>query len=307
MSDPLIIGIHGLANKPPEDVLSVFWEKSIAEGLEKNLSMADPQAPFEMVYWADKLYKTPLHDDKAFHFDALFNTEPYVPAFPKSLERKEDSKWDGFKSAALDLGGESLDFLKERFGFNSLADAFLGKLLKDLNFYYKDKTIQRKLRSHLTEKLLAAKDRRIMLVAHSMGSIVAYDVLTLLGQTHPRFKVDQFVTIGSPLGLPHVKGKIIKEFTHRGAENERVRTPTVVRGGWTNFADRKDPVALDVHLSDDYAANKHKIRCRDDLVFNDYRIKKKGEKKADRNYHKSYGYLRTPEFSELTKSFLNGC
>ena len=142
--------------------------------------------------------------------------------------------------------------------------------------------------------------RRIMLVAHSMGSIIAYDVLTLLGQSDPGFEVDHFVTIGSPLGLPHVRNKIVQEFTHRGDKEDRVRTPTVVKNRWVNFADRKDPVALDVHLGDDYGENAGGVACEDDLVHNDYRV----TDEKDRNRHKSYGYLRTPEFSALVKGFL---
>ena len=32
----IIVGIHGLANKPEKDVLAEWWVKSIREGLAKN-------------------------------------------------------------------------------------------------------------------------------------------------------------------------------------------------------------------------------------------------------------------------------
>ncbi|ATX79782.1 hypothetical protein Ga0123461_1366 [Mariprofundus aestuarium] len=101
-----------------------------------------------------------------------------------------------------------------------------------------------------------------MVVSHSMGTIVAYDVLRAIGKKHPQLKVARFVTIGSPLGLPHVKYKIAKE-------NDAVRTPSVVQQ-WSNFADRRDPVALDVHLADDYAANAAGVQVSDGLVSNDW-------------------------------------
>ncbi len=304
MNTPLIIGIHGLANKPPKDQLSKWWQTSIEEGLEKNESVSNSKFDFEMIYWADQLYKNPLHQDDNFHFDALYNTEPYVEAETGALKSKKDGFLDALAAKSIDLAGETLDSLKERFGFNSFADAFLGKLLRDLDLYYQNADTRSSLRNTLTQSLKANEGRKIMLIAHSMGSIIAYDAITLLGKEKPDFRVDHFVTIGSPLGLPHVKGKIIEEFVHRGSENERVRTPTVVRSNWTNFADRKDPVALDVHLSDDYGVNKGGIICDDDLVHNDYRIKKSGGNEADKNPHKSYGYLRTPEFSKLMKRFL---
>ena len=60
-----------------------------------------------------------------------------------------------------------------------------------------------------------------MLIGHSMGSIIAYDVLRIVGRQTPLVPVDHFITIGSPLGLPHVKTKIYEE-------NDLVRTPSVV-------------------------------------------------------------------------------
>jgi len=50
------------------------------------------------------------------------------------------------------------------------------------------------------------------------------------------------------LGLPHVKGKIIDQ----RAYDPQVRTPSMVKKKWVNYADRKDPVAVDVFLKDDY-------------------------------------------------------
>ena len=302
--EPIIVGIHGLANKPEKQELSDWWRKSIAEGLRKNAKMADPKFDYKMAYWRHHLYKYPLHQDHSLYFDQLYNSEPYVEAAKGTLKAKEDGIWDDLAAASLDLGGRSLDFLKANFGMDSLADAFLGQLLKDLNLYYQDDDKREQLRRELRDELLAVKGRKIMLVAHSMGSIIAYDVLTLLGKSDPGFEVDHFVTIGSPLGLPHVRNKIVEEFTHRGGKNERMRTPSAVRKRWVNFGDRKDPVALDVHLRNDYDKNKHGVRCEDDLVCNDYRVAKRGETEPHRNHHKSYGYLRTPEFSALVRDFL---
>ena len=63
---------------------------------------------------------------------------------------------------------------------------------------------------------------------------------------------------------------------------------------WTNLSDKRDPVAIDSHLSDDYEANDYGIRVRDDMVLNDW----------GGIHHKSYGYLRTPEFTDLLRTFI---
>ena len=188
------------------------------------------------------------------------------------------------------------------------ADWALGKVAKDLHFYYEESQqilerdgkmgkAQTVLRAELREALIPHKGRRIMLIAHSMGTIIAYDVLREIGHSgdHTDFKLPHFVTIGSPLGLPHVKAKILEERDYAS-----VRTPSVVTERWVNYADRKDPVAFDVHLWDNYGEIKSKIRVEDDLVLNDYPKNAEG----DRNHHKSYGYLRTPEVSNHIKHFL---
>ena len=95
--------------------------------------------------------------------------------------------------------------------------------MKDLAFYYDDKQMignrsepdknrvqaRKVLQDELRNMLLPLKGNQIMLIAHSMGTIISYDVLRDLGQEDPSFKVAHFATIGSPLDLPHVKAKII--------------------------------------------------------------------------------------------------
>jgi hypothetical protein len=71
MPGRVIIGIHGLANKPPADEKSRWWKTALAEGLTRNEGLADPDFSFEFVYWADLRYETPLSEDD--------NREPYRP------------------------------------------------------------------------------------------------------------------------------------------------------------------------------------------------------------------------------------
>jgi hypothetical protein len=160
-----------------------------------------------------------------------------------------------------------------------------------LGTYYRDADKRALLRKRLADKLIEHEGKRTMLVAHSMGSIVAYDVLRDLGGARPSMVVDHFVTLGSPLGLPLVLDKIRRE-------NPSVRTPSMVRR-WTNLADRRDPVAFDAHLGDEFEANGRGVAVEDALVLNGY-VTREGK----RNHHKIYGYLRAPEFSQVLKNFI---
>ncbi len=305
----IIIGIHGLANKPEKSELTDWWKTSIREGLQKNIGLTE-DFDYEMVYWADLMYKYHQHNDKAFDFDQLYNDEPYIPALPDALKKYKERWLDDIRGFAGDLVGSGLDFVKEKFKMDGLADWALGKLLKDLAFYYSDtQNINNRdgamelanlvLKKELETTLRKHQDREIMLIAHSMGSIIAYDVLRDLGRSEDHtIKIRSFITIGSPLGLPHVKGKIIQQRDY-DQDSKRVRTPSLVTGEWINYADKKDKVAIDFFLKDDYSENAEDIQVQDDLVLNDY-VGLSGKE----NHHKSYGYLRTPEFSEKIAAFI---
>ena len=65
----VIIGIHGLANKPEEGTLKKWWEMALLEGLERNQGRTSGGIDFDLCYWADIRYPKP--DDKP---------EPYVRA-----------------------------------------------------------------------------------------------------------------------------------------------------------------------------------------------------------------------------------
>jgi hypothetical protein len=82
-------------------------------------------------------------------------------------------------------------------------------------------------------------------------------------------------------------------------EDPVVCTPSVVRR-WSNLADRRDPIAIDVHLRDEYAPNDANVAVEDALILNTYR-----SPENKRNHHKIYGYLRAPEFSQLVRDFVD--
>jgi hypothetical protein len=81
-----------------------------------------------------------------------------------------------------------------------------------------------------------------------------------------------------------------------------VRTPSIV-GRWTNFADRRDIVAVEAKLGDDYEPNDQGVKVADVPVINAYRSPFDRDPPNKPNYHKSYGYLRTPELSNVVRAF----
>ncbi|HHJ37912.1 MAG: hypothetical protein AXA67_07855 [Methylothermaceae bacteria B42] len=273
----MIIGIHGLSNKPPAEALMQGWEVAMLEGLQKNTgtNLNPEDLNFISVYWADVMYDQP--DD---------NAELYRQALPGTLRRYRDNWWDRFRAWASSSIDDVIDRWRQEYGVDEVAEEVLRLKLRDLSRYYEEPQINSRLQARLSDQILEHRNRRIIVIAHSMGSIIAYDVLHQL-QHNPAIAIDHFITIGSPLGLPYVKAKAIE------ANDGPPRTPENVKA-WVNFADRRDPVSIDTHLSDDYGANQEGIRVQDDLVMNDW----------GGIHHKSYGYLRTPEFSDYLQKAL---
>lgn len=281
MSASVVIGIHGLKNKPEKDLLARWWVMSLQEGLQRNLDLASPLA-FELVYWADIQYLEPIPEADL--------DNPYITADRQGpLPRYEGTELDTVRAISEKWGGRAIDRGKDLIGLDEHVEHLLGMAFDDLRDYYGKSDVRNRVRNRLANALQRHANNRVCLIAHSMGSIIAYDVLRMLEQHPPG--IDHFVTIGSPLGLPIVTQHVREEFSN-------TLVPQQVRQ-WTNLADPRDKIALDCSLADDYRPTPGGIRVQNDLVHNDY-VDRAG--KNDR--HNSYGYLRTPELSDIVRGFL---
>ena len=281
MPASIVIGIHGLKNKPAKDLLARWWAMSLQEGLQRNHGLVSPIA-FELVYWADIQYPAPIPEAEI--------DNPYITADRQDpLLRYRGNALDTVHAIAEKWGGRAIDKGKDLIGLGEHVDHLLGIAFDDLRDYYREPDLRNHVRDRLARVLQRHKDKRVCLIAHSMGSIIAYDVLRMLEQCPSA--IDHFVTIGSPLGLPIVTQHVREEFSN-------TLVPQQVRQ-WTNLADPGDKIALDCSLSDDYRPTPGGIRVQDDLVHNDY-VDRAG--KSDQ--HNGYGYLRTPELSDIVRGFL---
>jgi hypothetical protein len=282
----IILGVHGLAPKPDEIILNDWWRASILEGLRRNCGITPSiNNRFELVYWADICHSETVGDD---------NPEPYIAAEGTGRLAAGEEGWrDSAIAGLLAAGAKPLDLARRYFGRTLLTDAVLEAKLLDLSLYYRVPMKRRAMHVRLREKLEKFREEpTLLLIAHSMGSIIAHDVLSAweLGPSQEL----HLCTIGSPLGLPSVK----HEVAARG--NGLIRTPSVVHR-WDNLSDRRDAVCLDTRLADDFAPNDRAVRVTDRSVVNSYvGLTGRG------NPHKSYGYLRTPELSLIVRDFLRG-
>lgn len=298
----IILGVHGLGNKPPKDTLTLWWLNSIREGLQR-IGKTRLHIPFELVYWADVLYDKPLDPSITDPAHPLFNAEPYKEGKlsqvvrPVTL-RKKIMRYIESKLDKIFLNNDMT------LNFESLTDKIINKYFHDLETYFGDKlnpvqkphdSAKELIRKRLIDALIKYKKYEIMVIGHSMGSIIAYDVLVQYPQIP---EVHTLVTMGSPLGLPVIVSRIYMEVKKLNLDIIRPHTPEKVSYKWYNISDEDDKVALDHSLSDDYEKNEKGINAEDINVYNDYEIN------GQANPHKIYGYLRTPEFAGIIDQFL---
>ncbi len=299
----IIIGIHGLGNKPPQKILQRNWKKSICEGLKRR---GYPVLPFRfrLVYWADLFNTEPLDPHETEADSQLYDDEPYVPTLED--QRREPGTLRKKILFFINRQLKSL-FLNDdmTINFQGITDNVIHKYFNDLEVYYCMSCLSTKARGKLVrdviqEILRQALDRyqgdEIMLIAHSMGSIIAYDVLT---QGACPVDIDTFVTIGSPLGIPVVMSKIATEQEKRLMKRVKPVVPETIKGRWFNLSDLEDNITINYDLRDDFRQNSANIGITDHIVANDYEFEGKG------NPHKAFGYLRTAEMADILHNFLD--
>jgi len=179
----------------------------------------------------------------------------------------------------------------------------LGKIAKDFAAYLDDFEFAEEARRRLREKLCALMDRgdKIMLVTHGTGSVVAYDVLWELSndtETYKEYgdhKVDQWVTLGSPLGDRTVQKRLL------GAkERDENRFPSNVIS-WHNLAAEDDYSCHDTTLADDFKTMMVQRRVS---AVHDYRMFNLAVRYGKSNPHSSIGYYIHPRLAKILSDWL---
>ena len=301
----IIIGIHGLGNKPPQKMLETWWKASMLEGL-KEIGKLKRFFHFTLVYWAHYLHSTPLNPAIKDKKNPLYLDEFYIRA-KRGVEVKKPS---ALRKRVLRYLNEQMDKILLNddltINYSLITDFIVHHFFSELELYYRthypgqakqDCRPKDVICSHLADVLKKYRRKKILLIAHSMGSIIAYDVLT---QFAPSIPIHTFVTIGSPLGLPIIQSKIAAEHTEGSPQKVRLKTPENIVSNWYNLSDLNDKIAMDYSLNDDFAENSRGVRAIDKIVINNY------EYGGSKNPHKSFGYLRTPEMAEIISDFLWG-
>ena len=181
----------------------------------------------------------------------------------------------------------------------------IGRMAKDFAAYLDNQDgFADDARERVRAKICALMDagKHIMLVTHGTGSVIAYDVLWELSndtETYPEYgdcKIDQWVTLGSPLGDRTVQKRLL------GAqEREEARFPSNVIS-WNNLSAEDDYTCHDATLADDF---KTMLRQRNVSAVHDYRVFNLAVRYGKSNPHSSIGYYIHPRLTKIVVDWLD--
>lgn len=281
-AEPLLLYIPGLRAKPPPRTYARELFRCVVEGVRRIDAAAaaeihEHEPCFDIAGWTYDFYGE--HRD----------IELDLPGIERVLRQNEASPRDIAEAVsfrrrlvrALYRLADHLPFL-----IPQVADERLELHLKDLRRYVRNEfDVAEAVRRLVKLPLRAAQKtgRPILLVGHSMGSVIAWDVLWQLSrETDDAVRIDLFLTLGSPLGQRYIQRRLLGA----GEEGER-RYPANIRR-WVNIAAVGELTAIDMQLGNDFGEMRRlglTEAIEDFAIFNYYRAN------GELNVHSEYGYL----------------
>jgi hypothetical protein len=325
MAKKHLIVIHGRASKPSHQEKLRLVKLALGHGLGR----VDPNVAkdfergalkFTFVYYGDisnRLLverdadlaaslreRDPDHDDapceSAGSYDAslerlLAQKDFGAKAYRELLKRVPDQ-------GALD---DIASLLSPAASVLGLSERIIRRVTPDMGAYMTSRKIGSAIRERLAQPLKAAllAGDDICLVSHSMGCIVAYDVLWKLSQMSEYVDVQEsgnrvarWLTLGCPLGEPGVRGNL-----YDNDERADGRYPKKIVAAWVNAAAKDDFIAHDATMADDfqemlaagYVDSLHDLPGICTFWVGD----------AGANPHKFYGYLDHPDVARQIASW----
>ena len=279
---PVILYIPGLLPKPEPEQHRDALLRCLLTGVQRldaDVASAIRETPgaFDVVSWTYDFYRT--HRD--FAIDAASIERVIDQEVPTPDDVAEASSWKRSLTRWIYRLGDRMPFL-----IPHIASERMEVHLRDLRRYLRDENgIAAHTRRMLKIPLRAATKggHPVLLIAHSMGSVIAYESLWELTHTgRDRVLVDLLLTMGSPLGQRYMQKRL------KGADrNGHDRYPNNVRH-WKNLAAVGDLTALDPYLADDFA---QMLELGILESFVDQPVHTHFRLDGELNVHSEYGYL----------------
>jgi len=298
MNQPHILFVPGKNPKPAPDQHHALLWRTLIEGVHR----AEPQVAdnlsqhmdnFKLIAWNYLYYHCSKDITRDLPWiDALINQHS-----PSEQDIQDANSTHRKLHRFLYSVVDHLPFLLK------LLPGELRSTAEETQRYFQNKNnIACDIREVLKQELrpiLKNKDN-ILLIGHSMGSIVAYDTLWELSHLENLPGKIDLLTLGSPLGLNYVQHRL------RGNKYKgKKKYPTNIRH-WVNIASAGDITAVDRIFSDDFSEMRklgivESIEDHCEGIYNFFHNEK------GLNCHRSYGYLVNPAVGKVIADWWQSC
>jgi hypothetical protein len=261
-----IIAVHGIAQEyRGRNTIRAEWLPQLKDGLERAGCALASDDDFDCAFYGD-----------------VFRAETKAVGIPDYSEYDVDTDWEqalllqlwmevsktepdiaGPNEPSTDKGfvrglaQKALRALSRSKYFGGVAEKVVIYWLKQVSGYLHDPVLKQQIRDRVVEAV--SEDTRV-LIGHSLGSIVCYEVLC----EHPEWPIEIFITLGSPLGIQ----TLIFDRLDPAPKDGIGYWPGSVKN-WVNISDKDDVVALEKLLDPLFQGNVQDTLINNGTEFHD--------------------------------------
>jgi len=305
--DKTILLIHGRGFHPSEQVSRDLWLSALRHGIERDHPEQMPAfdaARKRFVYFGDVSNAFLASADKTAEplgADDLKQTLGDLQRYKHSeFSRRTYRKLPGrnpWKRELADTFAGTLFHL-------GLSERVISSLLPDMAHYWNaDSQFGSDVRFPAIGPLKRAMQRgdRVMMISHSLGSMIAYDTLwkfSHLGEYRPdccHKSVDRWITLGSPLADPTVRSHL------KGGRVEGPRKYPHNVTEWVNISARDDYVAYRPRVAKDFG---EMLSMKLTRSITDVQIENLAVSRGLSDPHHALGYLIHPQTAASVADWL---